>query len=260
LPDQARQEPIEVSAANWHGLATYVGYLFPDENVLLVDTGSTTTDVIAIERGTVAAKGLTDPQRLATGELVYVGARRTPLMVLGPTVSLEGQTYSLMSEWFADSGDVCVVTGDVAESPDDCQTADGQPMTKLSAGRRIARMIGADEEMLSADQVRELAHQFRDRLVGLVVEAIERVEANRDVSAVVISGSGAFLARDAVMRVLSNSQPIFLSDRIGETASSAACAYALVQLAKNFTTEDTESTEKEGRVSHKNAQKTQKKE
>ena len=43
---------------------------------LLVDMGSTTTDLIPLHDGAVTAKGYTDTQRLASDELLYIGVRR----------------------------------------------------------------------------------------------------------------------------------------------------------------------------------------
>src|SRR5256885_9284124 len=51
---------------------------------LLLDTGSTTTDIIPMINGVPVPVGRTDPHRLGTGELVYTGVRRTPVCaVLG---------------------------------------------------------------------------------------------------------------------------------------------------------------------------------
>src|SRR5690606_1097665 len=88
--EQARENTPLCAAANWHALATYMAQAYPQGLSLMLDTGSTTTDVIRLDQGRVAAIGLTDRQRLATGELVYLGARRTPLMALGPQVVFRG--------------------------------------------------------------------------------------------------------------------------------------------------------------------------
>ena len=51
-------------------------------DALFVDMGSTTTDIIPIVGGKVAARGATDAERLQAGELVYTGATRTFLMAV----------------------------------------------------------------------------------------------------------------------------------------------------------------------------------
>ena len=66
-----------VAAANWVATASVVAQHHPDS--LLIDVGTTTTDIIPIVGGRVAALGRTDPERLGSGELVYTGAVRTPV-------------------------------------------------------------------------------------------------------------------------------------------------------------------------------------
>ena len=76
-PGEARREPLVVAAANWAATAYLVGRLSAD--CLLVDVGSTTTDIIPIQGGAPTARGRTDVERLHEGELVYSGALRTPV-------------------------------------------------------------------------------------------------------------------------------------------------------------------------------------
>ena len=56
-PGDAVNHPALVAAANWMASATLVGRSFPD--ALFVDVGSTTTDIIPITGGRVAARGKT---------------------------------------------------------------------------------------------------------------------------------------------------------------------------------------------------------
>ena len=49
---------------------------------LLVDIGSTTTDIVPLRGGAVAARGSDDAARLACDELVYRGVVRTPVMAV----------------------------------------------------------------------------------------------------------------------------------------------------------------------------------
>ena len=56
--------------------------LLPRAAGLLIDIGTTTTDLIPLDRGKVAARGRSDTERLQTGELVYAGVRRTPVCAL----------------------------------------------------------------------------------------------------------------------------------------------------------------------------------
>ena len=105
-PAAARARPLDAAASNWVATAMLVGRFLPD--ALLVDVGSTTTDVIPVTGGRVAALGRTDPERLLAGELVYTGALRTNVAAIVRRVPLPGGECPVASELFALSGDAHV--------------------------------------------------------------------------------------------------------------------------------------------------------
>ena len=135
-PAEAKETHLLTASANWHALATWAGRLAPEGPGLLVDIGSTTTDIIPLLNGKPAAKGETDPERLRTSELVYFGVRRTPLMVF-----MRGDGAA---ELFATSLDLFLLIGWNEDDPNDCDTADGRPATRAQAHLRLARMLCAD--------------------------------------------------------------------------------------------------------------------
>lgn len=230
-PHEARDRTMECAAANWHALAHYVASLYPDGPTLLIDVGSTTTDIVHLRDGRVEAKGLTDTQRLTTGELLYLGVMRTPLAALGPTINFAGKHYHLMAELFATTHDVFLLSGGFPEQPSRTDTADGRPATRRCAAARVARMIGADLDMLSLDDASRLAQSFAMIVESRISTAVGQLASHGDVHRLIVSGSGAFVAERAVTRALPQARIVRLADQIGEDASAAACAYALVQLS-----------------------------
>src|SRR5207247_2049112 len=82
--------------------ARLVARRFPD--CILIDVGSTTTDIVPIVGGVPAALGRTDPERLREQELVYTGALRTPAEAIAATVPLGGRPTGVSAEGFARSG------------------------------------------------------------------------------------------------------------------------------------------------------------
>ena len=66
-PDAACRIPLLVAAANWSATATAVATDVPD--AILIDTGTTTTDIIPLAGGRPVPVGRTDPERLTSGEL-----------------------------------------------------------------------------------------------------------------------------------------------------------------------------------------------
>ncbi len=230
-PDEARRTPLNVAAANWHALATYAASLYPQGLTLLVDTGSTTTDIVRLDNGCVDSDGLTDTQRLATGELVYIGARHTPLATLGPTIPWRGRDTAITADWFASTADVFLLTGDLPEDPACTDTPDGRPETRTHAAVRIVRMIGADLETLTAQDARELAGVFAGVMRRRIGDSIKRIASADTIDRVLITGSGSFLAQQAAKFALPGVPRVLLADAIGEAASIAACAYAVAKLA-----------------------------
>lgn len=145
-----------LSASNWHALGTAVArYFQPD--ALLIDVGSTTTDVIAIREGQIATNAKTDFDRLADESLVYVGCSRTPVCSLVENLSFANRRVPVMNELFATIDDARLILGLQEESPEDTQTADGRSRTYWNAKRRLAKMIGRDAHEISEDQAKQMA-------------------------------------------------------------------------------------------------------
>ena len=67
----------------------------------MIDVGSTTTDVSLVKDGVVVTDSQNDLQRLTTGELLYVGADRTPIFGLLSHVQYKQQRIALANELFA---------------------------------------------------------------------------------------------------------------------------------------------------------------
>jgi probable H4MPT-linked C1 transfer pathway protein len=233
-PEDAAELPRFVAAANWHALATFCGRVVPHGPALLIDVGSTTTDIIPLRDGRVAAEGLTDPERLRVGELVYTGATRTPVCALGPSVSIGGESYPLAAEFFATMKDVSLLLGDLTEDSTDRDTADGRPATVEFATPRLARMLCADPEEVGEETVHRLAESLRDRQQELVAAALDRVlDRLGGRPQVLLSGSGIFVAEQVVARCprLAGAEVTSLAELFARRVSRSACAYAVARLA-----------------------------
>jgi len=235
-PDIAKEHPLQAAAANWHALATFVATQYPQGLSVLIDCGSTTTDIIPLHRGSPQPTGLTDMDRLASGELVYLGAKHTPLFALGPTIDWNPRnkkSHGLMAEPFATTGDVFLLTGHTSENSQDRNTPDGQPMLRGPSATRLVRMIGADLDMLTMDDATHLAHAFEQAVYQRIAQAMTTLLVDNTPDRVVTSGSGDFIASAAAQITWPTVPQIKLADPIGHDASNAACAYALVQLASD---------------------------
>lgn len=147
-----------IAASNWHALASCVGKQIAS-NALLIDVGSTTTDVIAIHQGKVVTTSRTDFERLRDQSLVYVGCRRTPVCALVSELMIDGKSVAIMKEVFATIDDARLLLGLQAGDLEDFATADNQPRSRVHARARLARMIGRDRNQINESCFVEIANQ-----------------------------------------------------------------------------------------------------
>ena len=219
--EEARARPWDVAAANWVATALAVAGEHPD--ALLIDVGSTTTDVVPIAGGRVAATGYDDLERLLAGELVYTGVLRTNLAAIAPRVPVRGGWCPVASEYFAISGDVHLVLGELTNEAYDCPTPDGRPATAAFARERIARVVCSDVEQLDAGEVDAIAACLRDEQMRQIEDAARRVgRALTPEAPVVVAGSGAFLGREVASRLGRAVAPAPWGEELGPAAALAA--------------------------------------
>ncbi|HLW66424.1 MAG TPA: hydantoinase/oxoprolinase family protein [Gemmataceae bacterium] len=225
----ARLRTLQVAAANWLALATFAGRFAREGGAILIDVGSTTSDIIPMWQGRPTARNFTDTERLLSGELVYTGVRRTPVCAL---LGSDG-----MAEFFATMQDVNLTLGRMPENENDNDTADGRPATRRYALARLARMMGGDIEITPEPVIVRLAEMVADRQHEILRKAALNVASRLpDVpSTVILSGSGEFLATWVASSAFGNgARYVSLSRQIGAEVSQASCAYAVAVLAKEM--------------------------
>jgi probable H4MPT-linked C1 transfer pathway protein len=216
----AMQAWQHVASANWLASAAWVAHRI--DNALLIDVGSTTTDIIPVRHSAVAARGSNDATRLESGELVYQGVVRTPLCALAQRVSFRGIECNVMNEWFATSADVYRLTKELDPAHDQHDTADHRGKDSASARARLARMIGRDAGDAGAADWLDLARTFRSAQLRLIEESVARVLAATTLpvdAPVVAAGCGDFVVREVADRLGRN---CIAFDRLVETGQAGA--------------------------------------
>lgn len=231
-PAAAGTVPHLIAAANWMAGATMVGRSTSD--AIFIDVGSTTTDIIPIIGGRVAARGRTDSERLTAGELVYTGALRTPICAIVRTLPLDGRQCRVAAEYFAIAADAHLWLGDIQEHDYTCETADGRGRSRAEAGARLARMVCADMEMLRPEDVTAIAGHVASTQVAQIAAAIRQVQRSLQVPlrVAILAGRGQFLARCAAVRTRLAARELLevlpYAD-VGIAAPAAAVAYLLAE-------------------------------
>lgn len=230
-PLEARERPLDVAASNWAATARFIGREVP--NCLLVDIGTTSTDIIPIIGGQPVTVGRTDPERLLSGELVYTGALRTPVEAVARTVPLWGGHCPLAAERFALMGDVYLWVGALDSADYSTTPPDGRPATREFAGERLARAVCADAEMLDEAAVGTIARALAEAQLEGVMAGMRRVLARHSrLDRAVVAGLGDFIAAEAARRMGLELNP--LAERLGNAARTAPAAAVAWLLAESL--------------------------
>jgi len=196
-PGAAEENVSEIASANWLASAQYAAHRCG--NGILVDMGSTTTDIVLLHDGSAQPLGFSDAERLTAEELVYTGVIRTPVMAVAHRVPFDGQWQRLTAEHFATMADVHRLTGNLDTAHDMAETADGAGKSLQESSRRLARMVGRDLDDAAMDRWVELAFFLADAQLQDVRVAVERVLSRgmEDESLPLIgAGAGRFMVRE----------------------------------------------------------------
>ena len=186
--------PARIASMNWHATGRALAAALPD--ALLVDVGTTTTDVILVRDGAVRTIGRDDRERLARDELVYQGVARTPVMALAQRVPYRGAWQGMAAEYFATTADIYRLLGELPARADLMPSADGRPKTARDSAARLARMVGDDLDAADEAAILELAAWLRGAQLARLRAAALRIGAESPVRLVVGAGVGRFLVRE----------------------------------------------------------------
>ncbi len=185
---EIEETPLKAAAANWIATAQIATLI--SDNCIFIDTGSTTTDIIPIKNGKECAIGKSDFDRSATGELVYTGTLRTNLASFLDKIELNGKEYRVASELFAQTADVYTVLDLIKEDDYVCDTFDGESKSKIDCAKRIARVVCADLEMLSMEDIVEMSKFIHKKQVEQIADGLKQVHEEQGLDLIVVTGLG----------------------------------------------------------------------
>ncbi len=221
-PDLVHAHVAAIASANWHATASLAARTAPD--ALLVDIGSTTTDLVPIAGGRPIARGASDAERLACGELVYTGITRSFVMALAERVPFAGTWTPLACEHFASAADVYRVLGELPEGADLLPAADGRAKTVAASTARLARMVGRDAADGAPAAWRSLAAFLAEAQLRRIADAAALVlsrAALPEGAPLLGCGAGCHLACRLAARLGRPYRPLF------DDPTAAICAPAV---------------------------------
>ncbi len=226
-PSEVAARVEDVASANWHASAALAAR---HGDGLFVDIGSTTADIIPLRGGTVAFRGYTDAERLASGELVYTGLTRSFVMALAPRAPFAGAWTSIAAEYFASAADVHRILGTLDEKADQMDTADGRAKTQEASRARLARMIGRDAADGSDADWHGLAAWFAEVQLRQVHDGALLVLSGAGLPSdapIVAAGVGATIVRRLADRLGRRCVPFASLFAAGDVEWADACAPAV---------------------------------
>ena len=226
-PEAVEPHAGDIASANWRASAELVARFCRD--ALLIDMGSTTTDIIPIRAGLVAARGYSDAERLVSGELVYAGLVRSLVFASADRAPVNGAWTPLMNDDFANMADVRRILGDLPEGADVQATTDGRDKSVSSSRGRLARMVGRDAREMDDAAWFGLAQWFAERQLRDIADAAAQVlsGARLDSNApIVAAGFGGEMLRELSRRL--GRRHVHFGDIVGATpeAREAAAHFA----------------------------------
>lgn len=219
----ARTHPMDVASSNFLATAQIVASRIG--RGMVIDMGSTTTDIIALSKGLPMVQGYTDADRLESGELVYTGLTRTAVMAVADRVPFDGRWQGLAREYLATMADVRRILGALPEGLDLHATADGRGKTETESVARLARMLCRDVSDGEPGDWLLTARYLAERQVGSIVEACYQVLSRAPHVAghtIVAAGIGAGVVATVAERL--GAPCVTFGELTGAAADAAAWA------------------------------------
>ncbi|MHC1623196.1 MAG: hydantoinase/oxoprolinase family protein [Candidatus Methanospirareceae archaeon] len=231
------KDPLSFAATNWLASSTLIAEQYRD--VIFVDIGSTTTDVIPIVGGEIKAKR-TDLERLKSGELIYSGVLRTNIATLLKKIAIgeKGEECGVSSELFAITADAYLVLGCITEADYGCSSPnsyafagrENEEKSRVSAMRRLSRVVCSDLEEIGEDSAVGIAEQVKNAQVEELIAPLGRLKAKYGLETVIAAGIGDFIVKEAANSL--NIHFLTLSSIYNKEISATFPAFAVAKLTR----------------------------
>jgi probable H4MPT-linked C1 transfer pathway protein len=180
-----KNNPLDAAAANWIATSHMISKISSD--CIFMDMGTTTTDIIPIKNSIESARGHSDLERLCSGELVYTGMLRTNVATITNKIPIRDEKATVSSELFSTTADVHHILGNIKEEEYTCSTSDNEDTSIDSCKRRLARVICADLDMLTDEEINNIARHVEKEQINQITNALKKVHEHSKLDDVIIT-------------------------------------------------------------------------
>lgn len=200
----ALKDPLNVASANWVATGWMISQII--KNCIIIDVGSTTTSIIPIRNGKIIVEGKNDLEKLHKGELVYTGSLRTNIATIVNQIPVFGKITKVSSELFSQSGDIHILLNNIIKEEYNVETCDGRGKTKKECGARLARVVCADTDMITEQEIIKMAKfvylKQIDQIICGLDQVCQRIKNKAQKKTLVVTGLGRkFLAQKAAEKI-----------------------------------------------------------
>jgi len=137
-----------------------------------------------------------------------------------------GKLTNLSSEYFAITADISLILNKITEEDYTCDTPDGAGKDRDSCLTRLARVLCADREMVSDDELIDFANKLYSNFLKLIRENVDTIAKRYNLNDVVITGLGEEILKDA----LDGYNIISIKETYGKDVSLATPSFAVAKL------------------------------
>lgn len=189
---EARKNLYNIASANFIATGKYISER--ENEGIIVDIGSTTTDIIPFKNKKILSKN-NDLERLQNFQLIYTGVLRTNVATIVKNLKFREKKTKISSEYFSITADVYRILNEIDENDYVVETPDGMGKDIISCKRRLARIILCDLNEITDKEIYDIAKQIRKKQIYEIKKCIDYNKEKFKIKNVFILGKGKFLGK-----------------------------------------------------------------
>ena len=165
-----KAEYKNVVSMNWHAIGSYVSHEIT--NCIIIDFGSTTTDLICIKNKKIKNIHFDDFSRLNNSELLYSGLVRTPIFSIINEVKIDDKTFKIIPEFFSNMGDIYRISYSQELCHDIDDTADLRSKSYINSLCRVSRNFGIDYDTSLENFIIQISKNIVGKQLSVINKSI----------------------------------------------------------------------------------------